>query len=260
MVAKFRLLSLFILANAMGSLTMILPASPADRDRGGHSESDSHPAAASRERRPSGAGMGEDDGDLSLLVTHDVFYQPCAGSGDCGGDRGDRGHAFRPDLIGGETPPNPFPFGGGADDGRNRGSGESGHDGGGTGAWSPGAMPSGLFPFLPSAPFADAPGGGRSGGGRSGGGRSEDGHSSGSGAANYPGLAENSGAPHGFPGDGGDWQPIPIPSGAGVSGSGPSVSADDAVPEPASLLLLATASLVFFLFRTRRRRLAERQR
>ena len=252
MVTKFRLLSLFILANAMGSLTMILPASPADRDRGSHGGSDSHPAAASRERRPSGAGTGEDGGDLSLLVTHDVFYQPCAGSGDCGGDRGDRGHAFRPDLIGGEPLSNPFPFGGGGDDGRDRGSGEGGRDGGASGSLPPGFMPSGLFPFMPGVPFADAPGGGRSG----------DEHPSGS--RNYPGLGEGAGTPHGSPGGspggGGDWQPIPIPSGAGLSRPGPSVSADDAVPEPASLPLLATASLVFFLFRTRRRRLAERQR
>ncbi len=252
MVTKLRLLSLFALANAMGSLTMILPASPADRDQASHVADDQTHAEA-RQGAPSRAGAGG-EGDLSLLVAHDVFYENCAGGGECGNDRGDRGNKFRPDLIGGGPPPNPLPFGN-ADDGRNRGNGGNDHDGAGAGSWSPGAMPSGLFPFMPSNPFAGAPGG-ESHDGQSGGGRS-----SGGGPANYPGLGDNAGTPPNPPGGsldgGGAWQPIPIPSGVSVSGASPAVGAADAVPEPASLLLLATASLMFILFRRRRRRVPD---
>ena len=257
MVAKFRLLSLFVIANAMGSLAMILPASPADRDQGSHIARDSSPPGGGRESRSSRIGEGGEGGDLSLLVAHDVFYQNCAGGGDCGGDRGDRGKDLRPDLIGGDTPPALLPFGGSADDGR-------GHDGGHDGAGSappdnaPGGFPSALFPFMPPTPFADAPGGG-SGGGRSGGagsgsggpgsGGSGSGYVTSNSAAGYPGLADGNGAP----GGGGDWQPIPILSSAGASAGGTSVSAADAVPEPASFPLLAGAALMFMLFRPRRR-------
>lgn len=239
MVAKFRLLSLFVLANAMGSLTMILPASPADRDRGGAIAHEEQQAGGSESHR---AGTGGDNGGLSLLVTHDVFYQRCFAGGDCGGERGDRDKDLRPDLIGGETPSNFLPFGGSADGGH--GSDASGHDTAGAGSAPPGGFPSALFPFMPPAPFTDAPGGGP-GGGRSGSTGSGGNHSAGNSAADYPGLTAGTGAPHG----GGDWQPIPIPSGAGVSGSDPAVSTADAVPEPASFPLLASAALMVLLFR-----------
>lgn len=246
MVAKFRLLSLFVLANAMGSLTMILPASPADRDRGGAIAHEEPQAGGSESHR---AGTGGDNGGLSLLVTHDVFYQNCFAGGDCGGARGDRDKDLRPDLIGGETPSNFFPFGGGADDGHGHGSDASGHDTAGAGSAAPGGFPSALFPFMPPAPFTDAPGGGpgggRSGSAGSGSAGSGGNHTAGNSAADYPGLTAGTGAPHG----GGDWQPIPIPSGAGVSGSDPAVSTADAVPEPASFPLLASAALMVLLFR-----------
>jgi hypothetical protein len=237
-VAKFRLLSLFIFANAMGSLSMILPASPADRDHDRQIESDSHPARGEK----SGAGVGRAGGTLSLLVAHDVLYEPCAGWGNCGDDHADRGNLFRPDLITG-APQNGLPFGGGADDGRGYRSAESGRDGDSQGSWSPGGFPSALFPFMPSAPFADAPGGGSRNG------SSESGHGAGDGgsiASSYPGLGEG--------GSGGDWHPTPIPSGAGASGTDPSVSANNAIPEPASFSLLAAMGLMLMLFRRQRRR------
>lgn len=239
-VAKFRLLSLFIFANAMGSLSMILPASPADRDHDRQIESDSHPARGEE----SGAGVGRPGGTLSLLVAHDVLYEPCAGWGNCGDDHADRGNLFRPDLITG-APQNGLPFGGGADDGRGYRSAEGGRDGGSQGSWSPGGFPSALFPFMPFAPFADAPGGGSRNG------SSENGHGAGDGgsiASSYPGLGE------GGSGSGGDWHPTPIPSGAGASGTDPAVNANNAIPEPASLSLLAAMGLMLMLFRRQRRR------
>ncbi len=264
MIAKLRVVALFILANAMGSLTMILPAAPADRDQGGEIF-----APAQTFSRAGGAGhdgnsRGEES-DPSLLINHDVFYASCPGASDCGGDQAERDHSLRPDLINAAPPSGLFPFagGGGGDGGQSHGASQSNHDA--TTGTAPfgsapfGSLPSALFPFLPGAPFLGAPGGenvtggpgagGPGVGGPGVGGPGAGGPGAGGASPDYPGLGAGAGAPAGAPGSSGDWQPIAISS---ISGAPP--SADEQVPEPATLPLLATGALALVMIRRQRKR------
>ncbi len=255
MIAKLRVVALFILANAMGSLMMILPAAPADRDQGGEIFAPAHTFSRAGGAGHDGNSRGEES-DPSLLINHDVFYASCP-AGDCGGDRAERDHSLRPDLINAEPPPGLFPFagGGGGDGGQSHGASQSNHDA--TTGTAPfgsapfGSMPSALFPFLPGAPFLGAPGGENVTGGPGAGGHGAGGPGGGGASPDYPGLGAGAGAPAGAPGSSGDWQPIAISS---ISGAPP--SADEQVPEPATLPLLATGALALVMIRRQRKRAA----
>lgn len=231
MATKLRLFS-FILANAVGSLTMILPTAWADRDQEAYAENLPRLASiTSEESQISHTSRGGDGGDAPLPVMHDVLYQPCADGGDCSSDYSDGGNSFRADLISGEATPKTAFFVGGSDDG-GHGGGQNSQDASSSTSPPFSVLSSGLFPFLPSVPLLGSSHGG---------------------ASNFPGLGEDFGASPGSPGvgTGGDWRPISIGSTGGAEPSAPGTSFDAAnsVPEPASGSLLATWFLVLALCR-----------
>lgn len=231
MVTKFRLFPI-VFASAVGSLAMILPAAWADRDYETYAKSLPRLASiTTEESQAAHARPGEDGGDASLLVMHDVLYQPCADGGDCSSDHGDGGNSFRADLISGEPPPNTAFLGGGSDEG-DRGAGQGDQNASSSIFPALSVLSSDLFPFLPSIPLLSP---------------SHDG------ASNLSGLGEGFGGAPGLPGagSGGDGPSISITSTNGAEPSSPGTSSDtsNAVPEPATASVLTVGFLALALYR-----------